>query len=115
MLKRINTMPTVPPVKIITMTEDELTAKMEEFRRQIMSDIKSLMADTPQSVPADPTTRIGSNWVSAIELSRKYGVTINTIWRWCKSGKIPQPAKLADKRCTRWNLAEVEQALTRCA
>lgn len=101
------------PVKIITMTEDELTAKMEDFRRQIMSDIKTLLAEQSTSMPpSQENSRTGEYWVSAKDLARKYGVTINTIWRWCNSGKLPQPAKLADKRCTRWNLADVEQSLT---
>ena len=107
---------TVPQVKIITMTEDELTAKMEDFRRQILSDIKSLMAELPQSVPAEPTARTGSNWVSAKELAKKYGVCEDTIWKWARAGKIPQPSRIAENGCTRWNLAEVEKQLTRkCA
>ena len=117
MPQRIN-MGTVPQVKIITMTEDELTAKMEDFRRQIMSDIKSFLAMQPQTKTTSPAkqARSGDCWVSAKELSEKYGVTTTTIWCWAKAGKLPQPAKLADKRCTRWNLAEVEEKLSQqCA
>ena len=115
MPQRVNTV-TVPQVKIITMTEDELTAKMEDFRQQILSDIKSLLAGQPQTVPAASTTRTGSNWVSAKELSQKYGVCIDTIWKWARAGKIPQPSRISENGCTRWNLAEVEKQLTRkCA
>ncbi len=102
-----------PQVKIITMSEDELAERLEDFRRRIMTDIKSLLAVQPQTTsPAEIPTRTGVNWVSAKDLAWKYGVTVKTIWQWCNSGKLPQPAKLADKRCTRWNLAEVEQALS---
>ena len=117
MPQRVNTV-TVPQVKIITMTEDELTAKMEDFRQQILSDIKSLITGQQQSKTTSPTqqSRSGDCWVSAKELSEKYGVTTTTIWCWAKAGKLPQPAKLADKRCTRWNLAEVEEKLSQqCA
>ena len=107
---------TVPQVKIITMTEDELTAKMEDFRRQILSDIKSLMAEQSQTASAEPPARTGSNWVSAKELAQKYGVCIDTIWKWARSGKIPQPSRITENGCTRWNLAEVEKRLMRkCA
>ena len=119
-MKTIDNM-TVPQVKIITMTEDELTAKMDAFRRQVLSEIKSLLTEqqaqtqTQPPSPAEPS-RSGEYWVSAKELSKKYGVCVGTIWEWCKSGKIPQPTKMSEKGCTRWNLTEVEQKLNpKCA
>lgn len=49
-------------------------------------------------------------YVSANTLAVAFETTPSTIWRWSKSGRIPKPIKLGEGT-TRWNLAEVNEAL----
>jgi len=42
------------------------------------------------------------------QVSAIAGISKSEIWRRVKAGSFPAPIKLA-RRCTRWNLAEVEQ------
>jgi predicted site-specific integrase-resolvase len=42
------------------------------------------------------------------DLSRRYGVSPITVWRWRKAGKIPQPQKINDQNI--WHPEQVEEA-----
>lgn len=55
---------------------------------------------TPRNAPVE--------FISDIQLSRRYEVSRNTIWRWTKEGQFPKPVKLGPA-CTRWRLADVEK------
>jgi predicted DNA-binding transcriptional regulator AlpA len=48
--------------------------------------------------------------VSVAELANLVGVQPTTIWRWAKSGLLPQPQRIG-QRCTRWQLGGVRKAL----
>lgn len=37
------------------------------------------------------------------------GVSIPTVWRWAKSGKLPSPKKIGE-RVTGWNVGELRDA-----
>ena len=39
-----------------------------------------------------------------------YGVAVNTVWRWVKSGVLPQPTRLG-RRFAYWQREEIENAL----
>jgi len=53
-------------------------------------------------------------YVSGRDLAGLYGVSVMTIWRWSKAGRIPAPLRLGENT-SRWNLAEVEAALMKAA
>lgn len=43
-------------------------------------------------------------------VARLYSTCPSTIWRWCKSGRFPQPVKLT-AQTTRWRVGDVRAAL----
>jgi prophage regulatory protein len=49
-----------------------------------------------------------TKYVSAAQLAERYGVHKATIWRWVKSGILPQPIKFG-AQSTRFDLDEVER------
>lgn len=42
-----------------------------------------------------------------IEVAIRYGISRSTIWRWLKTGKIPQPFKIGEGS-TRWRLDDLK-------
>ncbi len=44
--------------------------------------------------------------ISVKQLAARYGVSPATLWRWTKSGELPQPVKLGPN-CTRWREADI--------
>lgn len=38
--------------------------------------------------------------LTAIDVARKFSVTTQTVWRWSRTGKIPEPISIAGS--TRW-------------
>jgi len=58
-------------------------------------------------LPARPV-QPGAVYVSDAQLAARYSTSRSTIWRWTKSGRLPQPLQLSPG-CTRWALAEVER------
>ena len=42
-----------------------------------------------------------NNYLSDLQISKKYGVHRTTLWRWVKNGNFPKPVKLSPG-CTRW-------------
>lgn len=56
-----------------------------------------------------------AEFLSDRELAARYGVSRNTIWRWSREGRLPEPYRLGEA-VTRWRLNEVlatEAALQR--
>ncbi|WP_202962190.1 helix-turn-helix domain-containing protein [Salinisphaera shabanensis] len=41
------------------------------------------------------------------DLADRFLVSRNTIWRWAREGRLPQPVRLGPG-CTRWRLSDVE-------
>jgi prophage regulatory protein len=41
------------------------------------------------------------------DLSARYRVSRNTIWRWAKIGDMPKPVKLGPN-CTRWEFSTIQ-------
>jgi prophage regulatory protein len=54
--------------------------------------------------PTRPSPRLGA-LPAVIEIA---GIHRSEIWRRVRDGRFPRPVRLGE-RCTRWNLAEVEQ------
>ena len=48
-----------------------------------------------------------ANWLSDLDVAARYGVSRITIWRWARTGRIPQPLKIGPNT-SRWNSAELE-------
>lgn len=48
------------------------------------------------------------NYLSDLQISKKYGVHRTTLWRWVKTGNFPKPVKLSPG-CTRWPEALVKE------
>lgn len=42
-----------------------------------------------------------------VDLAARYSVSRNTVWRWTREGRLPQPIKLAPS-CTRWPAEAIE-------
>jgi len=42
------------------------------------------------------------------QLANRYKVTRQTLWRWVRHCKFPEPIKLS-AGCTRWKLSDVEK------
>jgi prophage regulatory protein len=53
-------------------------------------------------------------YVSCVQLARRYGVDRSTIWRWTAKGKLPRPIKFSDQ-CSRWRLDEIEYTESKLA
>lgn len=52
-----------------------------------------------------------SAMLSASDLSRLLGVSLNTIWRWAKDGRhLPAPVRIGPN-ITRWKVGEVRAAI----
>ena len=49
----------------------------------------------------------GAFWMSAADLSRRYSVSVITIWVWAAKPDFPAPVRFTNK-CTRWSLADIE-------
>jgi predicted DNA-binding transcriptional regulator AlpA len=52
-----------------------------------------------------------SGYVSARTLAAALETSPSTIWRWSKSGRLPQPYRLSEGT-TRWRVCEVRLALS---
>lgn len=46
-------------------------------------------------------------FLSDKSLAARWGVSRNTVWRWARARKIPQPIKISGS--TRWNLEGIER------
>lgn len=55
-----------------------------------------------------------SAMLSAADLSDMFRVSLNTVWRWSKAGRLPAPVKLGPNS-TRWRAGDVREALDRIA
>ncbi|MDP2028575.1 MAG: AlpA family phage regulatory protein [Thiobacillus sp.] len=55
-----------------------------------------------------------TGYVSAATLAAYFESSVCTVWRWTKSGRLPQPVKLGEST-TRWNAAEVHAAIAKLA
>ena len=55
-----------------------------------------------------PATRAGRRWLSVKHLAARYDVSDVSIWRWTKSGRLPQPHRIGPN-CIRYCADEVEQ------
>lgn len=55
-----------------------------------------------------------SAMLSAADLSDLLRVSLNTVWRWSKDGRIPRPIKIGPNS-TRWRAGDVREALDRIA
>ena len=52
--------------------------------------------------------------LTVLEVGKALGVSPATVWRWAKSGRIPQPRKLG-ANSTRWDSREVQAAIQKMA
>lgn len=43
-----------------------------------------------------------------LDVAERYGIGRSTVWHWVRSGRLPQPIKLAS-RTTRWTLGQLEE------
>lgn len=57
---------------------------------------------TPQTTP-----KPGNEFLSAEQVSHRYGVHRATPYRWAQQGSFPKPIKLG-ANVTRWSLADLE-------
>lgn len=48
------------------------------------------------------------NYASVKAIAERYGVSVSTVWRWARAGRIPQPVQLSPG-CTRWKVTDLEQ------
>ncbi len=55
-----------------------------------------------------------SAMLSAADLSDLLRVSLNTVWRWSRSGRLPAPKKIGPNS-TRWRAGDVREALDRIA
>lgn len=46
-------------------------------------------------------------FLSAREVSQRYGIGIATVWRWASEGVLPPPVKIGP-RATRWSIPVLE-------
>jgi prophage regulatory protein len=51
---------------------------------------------------------MASKYKSDLQLAERYDVHRATIWRWVKSGVLPQPVQISPG-CTRWRADEIDQ------
>ena len=72
---------------------------------QAASTVQSVLshAATFDSAPA-------SGFVAAKEVASIYSVSTNTVWRWARTGRIPQPVKIG-ANTTRWKVGEIRESL----
>lgn len=49
---------------------------------------------------------LGEQYLSDIQVARRYGTHRTTIWRWVEELGYPAPVKLSSK-CSRWRLTEI--------
>ena len=59
-------------------------------------------AKPSQSDPPEQITHYSDK-----DLSARYRVSRNTIWRWSKIGDMPKPVKLGPN-CTRWEFSTIQ-------
>lgn len=52
------------------------------------------------------STPAGRLWLSPKDLAERYGVSIVSIWRWTKAGRLPQPHRIGPN-CVRYCGEEV--------
>ena len=50
-------------------------------------------------------------WVNDKKLANYFDVSRATIWRWVKTGKLPQPVRITPG-CSRWRLSEVKERMS---
>ena len=48
-----------------------------------------------------------TKYISAAQLAERYSVSVDTIWRWASTGRLPPPVNLSPS-CTRWNAVEID-------
>lgn len=60
------------------------------------------------------TTANQSAYVNVKDASKRYDVSVPTIWRWVQEGKFPSPVKLAS-RTTRWRMSDLEAWEQQCS
>jgi len=46
-------------------------------------------------------------YISAEKIAENMGVSVSTVWRWLRRGKLPKPFHPTE-RCTRWDAEEVQ-------
>ena len=54
------------------------------------------------------TTETALKLLTAIDLSRRYGISQATVWRWRADGTLPAPARLGPKM-VRWTELAIRQ------
>ena len=48
-----------------------------------------------------------ARFASVKDVAERYRVSVVTVWRWAREGRIPPPVQLSPG-CTRWNLHELD-------
>lgn len=64
--------------------------------------------------PENLATLPPSAMLSAADLAGMMGVSLNTVWRWAKAGRLPAPRRIGPNT-TRWMAGEVRAAIDRLA
>jgi predicted DNA-binding transcriptional regulator AlpA len=57
------------------------------------------------TAPENPTRRA---WLTDRDLAIRYGISRVTVWRWARTGRIPQPHRLGPNT-SRWSAAEIAE------
>ncbi len=50
----------------------------------------------------------GQLFLRDTDLAERYNVTRNSIWRWAKQERMPQPVRLSPG-CVRWRLEDIQR------
>lgn len=51
----------------------------------------------------DSNTR---KYLSVRRVAQRFDISVNTVWRWVRNKKLPEPVKFSDK-CTRWKESDL--------
>jgi prophage regulatory protein len=46
------------------------------------------------------------------EIAEAFGVSRNTVWRWVREGRLPEPVRISPG-CTRWPQSDIDQLTQR--
>jgi len=52
--------------------------------------------------------------LSVRQVAAMLGIGVSTVWAWTQQGRLPKPLRIG-RRCTRWRLDEVLEAIDRIA
>lgn len=57
--------------------------------------------------PMKPKESAQNRYISVREVAERFNVSSGTVWRWTRTGALPQPLRLS-AGCTRWRAEDVD-------